>query len=448
MVNTKNQKSTKYHTLVNRPSIKLLLSLSFFVIACGNDDDPSGNNGIPTITSVTPTEGEVGETIIVKGSNFAIYPQDNYFFFNGVPAEIYVGIRDELLVRVPLEGSTGPVSLLIPGFDTIRGPLFTVERRESATRTSLYYTDGTAINTATFDQTGNVTTETIFFTEETGITFTGLEIDIAEQKIYVVNNALSSPAIYRLNLDGTSFETLYDNTDPAFSPTNTDRQRLVRITLDLEENQLYVTDILGRILRGSMDGDQPLEVLYDDGTGANTLPFGVNLAIGNDYVYWTEAVTTNPRVLRIARDGSTAAEILYDNSDGLLSPKEIVIDESRDRVFVSDDPSLQDGENIDKILVGSLDGTSELVVLLEGDRDIVVNPEFGLALDVINNLLYWGGRPFSGSDDFVVVRADLTQEEPNLDVIANNDDIPGFRYFTLVVTEESANGRLRARVGG
>ena len=76
-----------------------------------------------------------------------------------------------------------------------------------------------------------------------------------------------------------------------------------------------------------------------------------------------------------------------------------------------------------------------------------MNPRFGLALDVTNNLLYWAGQAFAGSNDRVLVRADLSQVEPNVDIIADQNDIPGFNHFTIVVTEQGANGRLRARIG-
>ncbi len=429
---------------VSISSFSTLICTLFLTTACSNDDDPINNNGAPIIISITPSEGEPGETISVKGSNFAIAAKANQFFFNGVPAEVYVGIPEELLVRVPLEASTGPVCILVPGFDSVMGPVFTVERVASITRTSLYYTGGISVNRATFDELGNVSPETLFIQDGAGLSLGAIEVDVVGQKIYLLDVQNGRPAIYRINLDGTEFETLYDSTDPELTDSGPEPQTLRRITLDLEDQQLYVTDATGRILRGSMDGALPLEVLYDDGAGFNTSPFGISMAIGNDYIYWCEFVT--PRILRMRRDGSSTPEELYNASDGLLLPLEIVIDELNNRLIVSDNPFLQNGENVDRILIGNLEGT-QLETLFQGDPDIVVNPELGLALDVNNNLLYWGGRPFSGSDDLVLVRSDLSQDDPSPNIIADESDIQGFNHFTIVVTEEgSSNGRLRARV--
>ncbi len=425
--------------------IIILINLFIFLLACSNDDDPTGNNGIPTIIIIEPNEGSPGETIRVKGSNFAMYPPDNQFFFNGIPAEIYVGIPDELLVKVPVEASTGPVSLLVPGFDTLMGPVFTVRRIASVTRTSVYYSGGFSIDRATFDQSGNISIENIISNDTSGLALGALEVDLIGQKIYIVDEKPAEPAVYRVNFDGSSFEVLYDTSDVVFAPSSSEIKQLRRITLDLEENQLYMTDRAGRIIRGNMDGNGPLEVLYDDGAGNNTNPFGMSLAIGDEYIYWTEIVSQ--RILRVPRDGSSSAVVLYDASNGILSPREIVINEQENRLIISEDPFLQNGENIDRIVTGSLDGSSELEVMLEGDQDIVVNPRFGLALDVTNNLLYWAGQAFAGSNDRVLVRADLSQVEPNVDIIADQNDIPGFNHFTIVVTEQGANGRLRARIG-
>lgn len=432
------------------PTLILLFTLFFLVTACSNDDDPVGNNGTPTIIGINPSEGRVGETIQVRGTNFAVFPQDNQFFFNGIKAEIYVGIRNELLVRVPFEASTGPVSILVPGFDTVRGPEFTVERIASITRTSFFYVQGRRLGRATFDQANNVISEVFSFEENTGIlNLGGVEVDITEEKAYLIEGQPGQPAIYRVNLDGTGLEIIYDVSDSTLVTAGPEPQILNRLTLDLQEEYLYVTDGAGRILQGSLDGGEPLRVVYDDGQGYNTIPRGISMAIGSQYIYWSEVLSS--QVMRILIDGSGTPEVIYDNSNGLIQPIEIVIDEAGNRIFITDDPQLQNGENVDRILLGSLDGTQELETLFEGNSDMVSNAQFGLALDVENNLLYWGGRPFAGASagELVIVTANLAEEDPQPDVIADQDDIPGLNNFTMVVTEEGgSNGRLRARVVG
>ena len=442
----KTQEILKTSPLNKYLNIAIAVCIFYGVSSCSNDDDPDSNNGIPTITSISPLEGRIGQTISVKGSNFAPYPQDNEVYFNGVRAEVYVGIREELLVRVPLEASTGPISVFVPGFDTVQGPMFTVERIASITLTSLYSAGSGQVNRFIFDQAGGVSGETLF-SGNNSLSLGGLEVDIIGEKIYLVNRQLGVPLIFSLSLDGMELDTLYDSTDPELVLAGDEPQRLTRIALDLEEEHLYVADVSGKILQGNLDGTQPLRVIYDDGEGYNTAPFGIGMAIGSKYIYWVETISA--QILRIAANGSGTAEVLYNGSNGLMQPFEVVIDEASNRIIISDNPGLQGGENVDRILQGNLDGSGELETLFEGDPDLVVNPEFGLALDVSNNLLYWAGRSVSGADDFVLVQVNLSQEDPRPSIIADQNDIPGFSYFTIVVTEEGgSNGRLRARVGG
>ncbi|MBN2443623.1 MAG: hypothetical protein JXJ04_19845 [Spirochaetales bacterium] len=73
----------------------------------------------PVITSMTPDGGQPGDIIRIKGYEFGFAPEDNLVHFNGIPATI-TGVNTlnyprELQVRVPVNVTTGPVTLTVGG---------------------------------------------------------------------------------------------------------------------------------------------------------------------------------------------------------------------------------------------------------------------------------------------------------------------------------------------
>ncbi|MBL0740834.1 IPT/TIG domain-containing protein [Chryseolinea lacunae] len=80
---------------------------------------------IPVITSLSATSGSPGSLLYLYGSGFSPATGDNSVFFNGVLATVITASTTVLQVIVPLNASTGAVTLRI-GNVVVNGPVFTV----------------------------------------------------------------------------------------------------------------------------------------------------------------------------------------------------------------------------------------------------------------------------------------------------------------------------------
>lgn len=158
----------------------LLLALSLFVVtvlsrcAKGESDNPAPpptnrTDGVPAITSITPTQGAALIQDTIYGQNFSTTASSNSVSFNGTPAGVLSATATRLIVTVPQNGTTGPVRVTVGG-QTATGPVFTYKASDDSVMVITYAgtgtfgrTDGT-LTTATFgfiwdmafDQAGNL----------------------------------------------------------------------------------------------------------------------------------------------------------------------------------------------------------------------------------------------------------------------------------------------------
>lgn len=79
---------------------------------------------IPTITSIDPTSGKVGETVTITGTDFSTTPEDNVVSFNGVQAAVTASTATTITTSVPAGATTGNVTVTRDGESN--GVLFTV----------------------------------------------------------------------------------------------------------------------------------------------------------------------------------------------------------------------------------------------------------------------------------------------------------------------------------
>ena len=79
---------------------------------------------IPTITSIDPTSGKVGETVIITGIDFSTTPEDNEVRFNGVQASVTASTATTITTIVPSGATTGNITVTRDGDSN--GFLFTV----------------------------------------------------------------------------------------------------------------------------------------------------------------------------------------------------------------------------------------------------------------------------------------------------------------------------------
>lgn len=79
---------------------------------------------IPTITSINPIKGKIGETVIITGTDFSTTPFDNIVSFNGTAATVTASTATTITTTVPAGATTGNVTVTRDGESN--GVLFTV----------------------------------------------------------------------------------------------------------------------------------------------------------------------------------------------------------------------------------------------------------------------------------------------------------------------------------
>ncbi len=108
----------------------LLLPIAFclLVFSCGKDDGPTEplkQRLGPEITSFSPAEGRVGETVWIMGKNFGSTVTDNIVKIGNTVATVNSAKRSEIFITVPEGATTGPISITVDG-KTDTGETFTV----------------------------------------------------------------------------------------------------------------------------------------------------------------------------------------------------------------------------------------------------------------------------------------------------------------------------------
>jgi hypothetical protein len=399
-----------------------LLVLVIGMASCDDNQNGRPNNGVPFISKVEPSSGRVGNNVSIVGGNFSKNPQENHVFFNGIKAEIHVGIDEEMIVRVPAGATTGTISVLVPGHDTVHGPEFMIEE---FLKPVVYWNTAERIYKTTFNDEGAPLSKQLFNAGGMSVDMRGLEVDQEDSTLYVLDNGSGTGSFIRkLDLRGNgALEIVYDHqVEPVLQNQEAGTYpQLIRIVLDLQERSLYVTDTHGRILKGKMDGSAPLEILYDDqvisGADDSEVPWGLELVLGGDYVYWIDFRLHELR--RISRTTPGDPEILFDDQDGLMVPIDVVIDEQRNCLYITDNPPTENGVNMDCIWKGNLDGSASLQKIFQGDGE-VYNPVAGIALDVENNYLYWVTVLRDQEQTRQIVRANMGSATPHPDVLLND----------------------------
>jgi hypothetical protein len=162
------------------------------------------------------------------------------------------------------------------------------------------------------------------------------------------------------------------------------------------DEQLKVTDV---------NGLNPTEFLDEEITGiaidtTRRLLFFSNVSFFSNQI-----------VEKISLDGTGREEILNTNDLGVndMSPRGIALDEKNMVVYVAD--LLNDG----RILSVNYDGTNPQVVIA-GEADGVTKGILDVAVDTVNNKLYWPKLN-------AIMRSDL--DGNNMEMIAEVDPVPG-----------------------
>lgn len=79
----------------------------------------------PVISTVSPLNAKVGETVTITGDHFSSITTKNLVKFNGISATVMVASASQLEVKVPNGATTGIITIEVDELVTT-GPVFTV----------------------------------------------------------------------------------------------------------------------------------------------------------------------------------------------------------------------------------------------------------------------------------------------------------------------------------
>jgi hypothetical protein len=102
-----------------------------FLISC-SDEEKS-----PSILTITPNVADFEQTVTIAGSNFSTSLRDNEVSFNGTPATVTSATATELIVTVPINSTSGKISIKSQGRQVISVTDFTVTCGQWASRAAL-----------------------------------------------------------------------------------------------------------------------------------------------------------------------------------------------------------------------------------------------------------------------------------------------------------------------
>jgi hypothetical protein len=171
----------------------------------------SGTVQAPTLTSLSPTSGLVGSSMVITGTNFT---GASAVKFNGVSATAFtVNSATQITVTVPAGATTGAVSVITPG-GTASGPSFTVTAA-APTVSSLSPTNGLVGSSVVITGTNFTGASAVKFN---GVSATAFTVNSATQITVTVPAGATTGAVSVTTPGGTANGPSFTVTVPA-APT-------------------------------------------------------------------------------------------------------------------------------------------------------------------------------------------------------------------------------------
>lgn len=87
--------------------------LGISIAGCKKDKDRNTAQNDPSITSFSPAEAAIGNTVVISGKNFSLEKTENKVMFNGVAAAVTSAKTTELSVTVPEGASNGKITVTV-----------------------------------------------------------------------------------------------------------------------------------------------------------------------------------------------------------------------------------------------------------------------------------------------------------------------------------------------
>ena len=455
----------------------IFLAIAMIFVACSDDDDGGDDPQGPelTITSFNPTTARIDETVVITGTGFNTDFSQNSVFFTGSQSSATPGLAQAILeegnatsltVIVPESAIDGPITVRANGVEAVSSQSFTVDTSlPDPVLTSLDPTNGlpgvaVTITGENFGEDatviqvlfGDTEAQVSSITNTSIVTAVPENLEEGELQVSVSRDGVSASTTLSFTVNplpvgvktaywvaqegvfrGVITETGVDIT-LLYSAAEDENVGSSGIDLDLDGGYIYWTSRGDGVVRAPIDGEGPIELLYEvggtsgiyditldienktlyvmtesgffdpdqnsfinrapmDGSGElksiYTLPKSSNLAVSpklyvaNNKLYWTDE-----RLIAVSEgslDGSTDPIVLFDDSDGLVRPTGITFDPDGERLFIADNRI--DGGGSSSILVGKLDGSGDLTTLV-GPGDNVRSPS-DMEIDLENGFVFW-----------------------------------------------------------
>jgi hypothetical protein len=154
--------------------LTLFIGALLFFAACKKDSDPTITPDPPVTEPLTATAAKPGDTLIIRGSNFSEFDNENNVEFNGVGGTIEAATATEIKVIVPAKATTGIVTVTVNGVKTEVGTLVIVPYTLFCIKGNFQQTpslrqlvalnpeNGTETLVATINQTGDKVEDAIY----------------------------------------------------------------------------------------------------------------------------------------------------------------------------------------------------------------------------------------------------------------------------------------------
>ena len=331
----------------------------------------------PVLTSLDPTNGLPGVEVTIIGDNFGEDATVIQVSFGDTEAQVSSVTNTSIVTAVPenLEEGELQVSVSRGGVGANTTLAFTVNPLPVGVRTAYWVADE-GVFRGVITETGVDITLLYSAADNENVGDRGIDLDLDAGYIYWTS---FGDGVVRAPINGQGpIELLYESA------------RIYDIALDIESQTLYVITESGRrdpeqnsfINRAPMDGSGELEPIYSFSKSTN-LAVSPKLYVANNKLYWTDE--TLIAVLEGSLDGSTESVVLFDDSDGLVRPTGITFDPVGERIFIADNGTA--GGEPSSIFVGNLDGSGDLTTLV-GPGDNVRSPS-DMEIDLENGFVFW-----------------------------------------------------------
>jgi len=218
----------------------------------------------------------------------------------------------------------------------------------------------------------------------------GLAVDTINGKIYYTDfedDSTPNGKIWRMNLDGTNFETIVSGITDPYS-----------IAVNVAGGKIYWADDDGNISRANLDGSG-LERQFVSVSGGGMRGIAFNSKTNKIYFY----DVSNDELLVVNADG-TGKTVLISGVYGYG----IFVDEVNSKLYFQDSYE-------DALMQSNLDGTGMVKIADAPDR------AYGIGIDYVTKKVYWTDR-----NGGVINRSNLDGTKVELNFLSDLNKVAGF----------------------